>query len=586
MALQVWLPLNGNLDNQGLSGITVTNNGATIDNNGKIGKCYYFDGNAHYLQFSESVGDLYSGDFSYAVWLKPMDDTRSVICSEYASSGSSNIAVELSASRQVRLYWNGSPDISSTGCILPKSQWTHIAITRSGNEAKFYMNGELKYTYTGTLSNKTSTAKIRLGDDYRGGTSVSYMGYMNDFRIYNHALSPKEIEVLSRGLVCHYPLSLSGENLLANSIPTVTSGWNVPNNTDWSRTLVDAEGSYNGKAMRGTYSGTAGGQRGGIYKTFSPGTGYFTEGDTYTITARLRASVNCTIRFYNTYSAAATQNITTEWATYTHTATVTDSTANGRTIMYIEPSYVTTGVWIECCMVKMEKGSKSTPWIPYTSDDAYTALGFNDNVEYDVSGYGHNGTKNGTIVYDSNTARYSVCSGFNGSNTYIEADPLPTETKTISVWIKTTWASSSSYNVIIHDKNTGLAIGWSGAKLITCAGTSGGSGSVIITSGIWTANEWHNVVVVKTGANTRDVYIDAVKMTPSSETNYWAADLNKLDIGTRHYNGSYSGYFDGQSSDFRAYATALTEAQIKELYNTAVSVANNGALMGYELVEV
>lgn len=45
MALQVWLPLNGTLENKGLSNVTVTNNGATVDNNGKIGKCYSFNGN-------------------------------------------------------------------------------------------------------------------------------------------------------------------------------------------------------------------------------------------------------------------------------------------------------------------------------------------------------------------------------------------------------------------------------------------------------------------------------------------------------------------------------------------------------------
>ena len=42
MSLVVWLPLNGNLENQGLSNVTVTNNGAIVDNNGKIGKCYSF----------------------------------------------------------------------------------------------------------------------------------------------------------------------------------------------------------------------------------------------------------------------------------------------------------------------------------------------------------------------------------------------------------------------------------------------------------------------------------------------------------------------------------------------------------------
>ncbi len=40
MALKIWLPLNGNLENKGISDVTVTNNGATVDNNGKIGKCY------------------------------------------------------------------------------------------------------------------------------------------------------------------------------------------------------------------------------------------------------------------------------------------------------------------------------------------------------------------------------------------------------------------------------------------------------------------------------------------------------------------------------------------------------------------
>ena len=42
MALRVWLPLNGNTNNYGISDVTVTNNGATVDNNGKIGKCYSF----------------------------------------------------------------------------------------------------------------------------------------------------------------------------------------------------------------------------------------------------------------------------------------------------------------------------------------------------------------------------------------------------------------------------------------------------------------------------------------------------------------------------------------------------------------
>ena len=45
MGLILWLPLNGTIENQGLDGdAIITNNGATVNNEGKIGKCYAFDG--------------------------------------------------------------------------------------------------------------------------------------------------------------------------------------------------------------------------------------------------------------------------------------------------------------------------------------------------------------------------------------------------------------------------------------------------------------------------------------------------------------------------------------------------------------
>jgi hypothetical protein len=39
MALRVWLPLNGNLENKGLSNIKLTSGTAVYLDNGKIGKC-------------------------------------------------------------------------------------------------------------------------------------------------------------------------------------------------------------------------------------------------------------------------------------------------------------------------------------------------------------------------------------------------------------------------------------------------------------------------------------------------------------------------------------------------------------------
>jgi hypothetical protein len=211
---------------------------------------------------------------------------------------------------------------------------------------------------------------------------------------------------------------------------------------------------------------------------------------------------------------------------------------------------------------------------------------FNDDRIIDSSGYNNHGIKNGNITMSTTSGRYSNSAVFDGSTAYIEADPLPLETQTISIWIKTSWVSSSGYHMAVHDKKTGLAIGWSSNQLITYVGTStGGSGSRIdITATSYTANQWNHIVVVKTGANTRDVYVNGVLVTPSG-SNYWVGDQDTLNIGNRHVSGGYSSYFKGQLSDFRAYATALSADDIKRLYEVSASVSKNGSMLGYEMKE-
>jgi len=47
-----------------------------------------------------------------------------------------------------------------------------------------------------------------------------------------------------------------------------------------------------------------------------------------------------------------------------------------------------------------------------------------------------------------------------------------------------------------------------------------------------------------------------------------------------------NNYYNGQMSDFRIYATALTAMQVKELYNTSMSVDSSGNIHARELVEL
>jgi hypothetical protein len=60
--------------------------------------------------------------------------------------------------------------------------------------------------------------------------------------------------------------------------------------------------------------------------------------------------------------------------------------------------------------------------------------------------------------------------------------------------------------------------------------------------------------------------------------------------GTRTIGNSYTGStwntkFNGALSDWRFYTTVLTAAQIKELYNAPISVANTGACLSEQFTE-
>ena len=87
MSLRVWLPLKGDLTNNGASNSVVTNSGATVDANGKIGSCYSFDGSASYIDITNAeFPDILSGDFSVCMWVYNNDNNdRSILFGNYGS---------------------------------------------------------------------------------------------------------------------------------------------------------------------------------------------------------------------------------------------------------------------------------------------------------------------------------------------------------------------------------------------------------------------------------------------------------------------------------------------------------------------
>ena len=574
MSLRVWLPLNGNLNNQGLSDIAVTNNGATIDNNGKIGKCYYFDGT--YISFNRPLPNPCSA-FTICGWVK--------LSTGYAANnGLHLISFETSYGRiciskdglAVRVLLNYNGTTSATGSTATASSvsanvWNHYAVTFDSGKINIYINGQLDNSYTINISQVSITSSILKVGTY---STESSKGYVNDFRIYDHALSPKEIEILSRGLVCHYPLNgggRGGDNLLTNT-------------SDLTKWIKESGISVTWDADKGMYkivdsSHTS--SRWGIYKNIdiSPNT-------SYTVTCTLEGD-NCSVGFgfYDSSTSFPANVITVTNNTkkrLSYTATSGANSTLARIYLNINcGSSATKTAWFS--LPKLEIGDHSTPWIPNSTDPEYAKMGYDSNIEYDVSGYGYDGTKNGTFTYSSDTARYSVSSVFNGS-TYISSNPSLSQIQTISVWCKTTKNKNTS-QIIVACKESLLCVSFYNGNIISYFGnSSAGTGSKCVIGNSYIENGWNHIVVVATGTNTRKVYINGVELSANSN-DYWSDSVNGLFIGTRNTSSNPHNFY-GNISDVRLYATALSAEQVAELYNTAVSVANNGTLMGYELVEV
>jgi hypothetical protein len=114
MSLRVWLPLDGALNNCGISEVSATANGATINTAGKIGSCYVFDGSNDFISLTGST--LYkiftggSNAFSICKWIYHNDSTRGILFGDFGLSGNIKFNIELSTAHHVRFYWDNAPD--------------------------------------------------------------------------------------------------------------------------------------------------------------------------------------------------------------------------------------------------------------------------------------------------------------------------------------------------------------------------------------------------------------------------------------------------------------------------------------------
>lgn len=244
MALQVWLPLNGNLKNNGLSNLHFSNtNTSALRNITTISKI----GNSCYQGTSSSLGALVSdqtidlGDkqsFFCWIYVDNFDSTFMGVFGQHRYNKKEGIGLNVkyisaTTGRLTMSIGNGSSRVYQDyvgNTILDAKKWYHVGITYDGAIIRFYVNGELDgerayanfahepdyiEVFTWSLSGNTGNTPYN---------NYGFKGCLNDVRIYDECLSTKQIKEISKGLAAHYKFNWIGrENMLLGTEGVVFS---------------------------------------------------------------------------------------------------------------------------------------------------------------------------------------------------------------------------------------------------------------------------------------------------------------------------------------------------------------------------
>ena len=618
MSLQIWLP-QGFGNNKGLYNIKTSLFGGSFYDKAEGGKvlskCLSFDMVPYnYIFFTDDLLNNNIKYFSIAFWVKlPTENTKpredgkdtnymTLFCDR--TSTGNGLSIFYNPAECGFRFDTGSGANNqawfkySNKEYLPKD-WTHYCFTYDGTKKRVYINGvewsQVKQNGVSITAKPTNDDWIyglsEIADSFSFGvsyetTASSYLtsnslsysnpiwqnSYMNDLRVYDHALSPREVKLLAQGLVAHYKLDAGNPNLLNTLSSTRESEY------------------YN-------------------YKFDRNGFGRFlTNGETCTLTICFTPTSNfqkfrphfdngnvpCTADYPSSYSSSISngqrQIITLACASnYAGSNTPTTSNTVADLRLYVrrnsDSTYDSSVVTIHWVKLQIGAHTNINTWSPSISEQASYY-----NTEYDCSGYGRHLVRVGSPRSDTISARYTSAINFNQSGYFKKDDfNFSTEQFTYAFWIKMPSSSNGQHFLFgSHDSwpNNGFSA-WrdknsnSYNTLIKSSNESSYTGISFTPD----ANQWTHITYTYSGTSLK-YYKNGEFISAITYGGGGAVVHPVMYIGNSRYSDAPPSEIDESAmSDFRLYATALSEPAVRELYQSSISFLDNGTLQCSEIVE-
>lgn len=618
MSLVAWYPLNGNIKNQGIGDMELTQVVTPTFVNGKLGQALNEGAFSWTAEQTEKI--LNNNELSICLWIYVNAETGSttnrvqIFGKGGMGEGDNRKFSLLQYPNCNSLHWSWMNDTSNTTFtagvlenVLPSYQWTHIAVTYKNPTGKIYINGKLKHTFTGT-SNSSS---------FRYSTPVIYNSqyhYLNDYRFYDHCLSVQEVKELSKALILHYPLNSQNgsgnENLLRMG--------GLVRNSATSTSFDKSTNTYTIVSPVGTSNWGYGVAIGQTNKVIIP------YGDSYRFS--FEVFVPTEHRIVVDYNNASNDSSVSSWSgndndtgrlgnsvtvpanTWKKVVFGSSNTHSGNTSQVAIYDYSSVGIYTAndtepitwyIRNPKVELGTEVTDWCPNPNDELYTQLGYGDLVEYDTSGYGYDGTLSKQLQYSTDSASGNLSLDLRGTDytSYIRVPDYPQLEKnfTWNVWIKQNSSTSPVSTQAVLSQGRDYTADHLGFNIFVVNGVPEirygyKSQNRNIKTNVTLDNNWHMVTASISQDGVGKIYLDGVlKGTDTNPTycNYQYATGN-LVIGKMSYLYTQTGAyfpFNGLIDDVKLYSTALSDDDVLELYQTKAKIDKNGNMYCGEFIE-
>lgn len=611
MSLIAWYPLNGDLKDYSENQNDMVNSGLSVGKTGKIGQCYERSLTTSVL-YAESKNALpILKKYTWTWWANITDffldgttkRSAGMITNMRpwgAPDNGWNVSVSISTALNIQIgavYSNSSSGTNRTIFTsketISLNQWNHFAISNNDGNFKVYLNGKL----IGDFVQKDiyyNTEKIKIFNScmaYTGTQQGVMVGKMNDVRIYDDILSLKEIKEIAKAKILHYNFNQfiePTENLFKTksqmNATSVTPTW-VDDHTVRFSSAGGTSGIYlnsNTKVETNTlYTFSYNLKK--ISGTLKHIRGHIQAADGWSVVS---TKINDEIvGVYNRQN-----DLQDDYKNYKIEVILNSGTATTANYNWIQPNYNdATVVEVEISNIQFEKKDHSTP---FTKD-------IRDNLTItDSSGFRNNShplTISSTPQWTPDSILGSGCYKFDDSKYICIGNKCKiTDVITISAWAyKTDWSTDTASRRILSCTETG---GWQ----LGFNDTSGYVSFPFYKAGVGyyvakysrtnVASGWHLLTGVFDGRYGK-FYLDGeLKDTvdTGSDGSIGYHSSNGIFIGVEAGGSEttpYINYFDGKIDDVRIYATALSDDDIKELYQSKGSVLKNGKIMINEIIE-